>query len=81
MRLMKSGKEEVIMQGEIHKFHPGIQKDFVPRWVVLTTHGLKYFENEYRARKSLAGIGNPIMAVPLEAIDDVRSIGDDQFEM
>ena len=48
---------------------------------MLTTHSLKYFENEYRARKSMAGIGNPIMAVPVEAIKNVDSIGDDQFEM
>ena len=79
--MLKTGKEQVIYQGEMYKFHPGIQRDFIPRWVVLTTHSLKYFENEYRARKSLAGIGNPIMTVPIEAIKKVESIGDDQFEI
>ena len=45
-------KQIVLCEGEIMRYKPGIQKDFVSRWLQLTPISLQYFENRTKVFKS-----------------------------
>ena len=47
-------EEQIIVEGEILRFKPGIQKDFVPRWVQLTNKCFRYFENKNKVMRDSA---------------------------
>lgn len=49
----KGPSDPVVGQGELLRFRPGIEKDFIPRWVQLTRKSLRYFENRLRAESCL----------------------------
>ena len=54
------------------RFKPGIQKDFVPRWLQLTPISLQYFENRtkvFRASANDQYQNGPLMSVPIDAIE------------
>ena len=41
--VIEQGVEHVITEGELLRFHPGIQEDFVARWVQLTSWSVRYY--------------------------------------
>jgi hypothetical protein len=61
--------EEILLEGELMKFKPGIEKNFISRWIQLSTRSLRYYKNHYH---SICYLTRPISAVPLYAIDQVN---------
>ena len=55
--LFKDGKDEIILEGELYKFKPGISQNFIPRYVQISHRAFRYFKNRYEA-----GSGKPIVA-------------------
>ena len=51
--LGKGPHDHLVCQGKLLRFRPGIEKDFVPRWVQLTRKDFRYFENSLRAENCL----------------------------
>jgi hypothetical protein len=39
--------EEVHYEGELSKFKPGIEKNFITRWLQLSTRSFRYYKNHY----------------------------------
>ena len=62
--------EEIIREGEIVKFKPGIEKNFISRWIQLSTRSFRYYKNHYH---SICYLTRPISAIPLNAIDKVQN--------
>lgn len=59
------GKDNpIVFQGELYRFKPGIQHNFITRWVQVSAHAFRYFKNFYTAQ----GSSKPIVAVPNQAI-------------
>ena len=61
--------EEILLEGEIVKFKPGIERNFISRWVQLSTRSFRYYKNHYH---SICYLTRPIAALPLHAIQAVR---------
>lgn len=61
--------EEIILEGEMYKFKPGIEKNFISRWLQLSTRSFRYYKNHYH---SICYLTRPISAIPLYAIEIVR---------
>src|SRR3569833_550288 len=51
------------------KFKPGIEKNFISRWIQLSTRSFRYYKNHYH---SICYLTRPISAIPLYAIEHVR---------
>ena len=60
----------MIQEGELVKFKPGIEKNFIPRWLQLTTRAFRYYTNHYN---SICYLTRPISALPLLAIEKVQT--------
>lgn len=58
--------EEILEEGELLKFKPGFEKNFIQRWLQLSTRSLRYYKNHYH---SICYLTKPIAALPLWAID------------
>lgn len=58
-------EEEVLYEGELSKFKPGIEKNFIARWLQLSTRSFRYYKNHYH---SVCYLTRPISAIPLNAI-------------
>lgn len=54
----------IVFSGEIYRFKPGIQNNFIPRWFQISTHAFRYFKNYYSSH----GTSKPLVAVPNAAI-------------
>lgn len=57
------------------RFKPGIQKDFISRWLQLTPISLQYYENRtkvFRASPEDHYYCGPLMSVPIDAIEIVK---------
>lgn len=52
------------------KFKPGIEKNFINRWIQLSTRSFRYYKNHYH---SICYLTRPISAIPLYAIEHVRN--------
>jgi len=44
-----SRPEEILYEAELLRFKPGIEKDFIPRYVQVTTRAFRYFENRFKS--------------------------------
>jgi len=62
-------EEEIIIEGEVDKFKPGIEKNFIPRWLQLSSRSFRYYKNHYQ---SVCYLNRPISALPLNAIERVK---------
>jgi hypothetical protein len=38
-----------VFEAKLLRYRPGIEKDFVERWLQITTDSFRYFENNIRA--------------------------------
>ena len=56
-------------EGELHRFKPGMEFNFIPRWLQLSTRSLRYYKNQIHAVTFLT---RPIVSIPLQAIHSVR---------
>jgi hypothetical protein len=55
-------EDEIVMEAELLKFKPGIEKNFIDRWIQLSTRSLRYYKNHYH---SICYLTRPITAIPL----------------
>jgi hypothetical protein len=62
-------EDEVVMEAELLKFKPGFEKNFIDRWIQLSTRSLRYYKNHYH---SICYLTRPISAVPLHIIESVK---------
>ena len=67
--LFKSGKDDIIMEGELMKFKPGISQNFIPRYVQISKRAFRYFKNRYEAKA-----GKPIVAFRKRIIKSAAGI-------
>jgi len=56
--LFAEGKDDILFQGELMKFKPGISANFVNRYVQISLRAFRYFRNHLEAKT-----GNPIVAI------------------
>jgi hypothetical protein len=54
----------IVFQGELYRFKPGIQNNFISRWVQTSKHAFRYFKNFYTSQ----GNSKPLVAIPNAAI-------------
>ncbi len=52
------------------KFKPGIEKNFISRWIQLSIRSFRYYKNHYH---SICYLTRPISAIPLQAVGEVRN--------
>jgi tRNA A37 N6-isopentenylltransferase MiaA len=71
--------EEMLIEGEMMKFKPGIERNFISRWIQLSTRSFRYYKNHYH---SICYLTRPISAIPLNAIDKVAnfSISNEEYK-
>lgn len=73
--------EIVIQECEMHRYRPGIQKDFIPRWIQLTSKNFRCFENEYRASMCKKNPCRALQSIPIKAIRKAKEIEKGTFEI
>ena len=61
---MGSGENPIVFQGELYRFRPGIQNNFISRWVQVSTHAFRYYKNMYGCQ----GTSKPLLSLPNSAI-------------
>ena len=71
----------MIQKGEVYRYHPGIQRDFIQRWLELTSHGVRYYESEYRAECCRKSPSIALVSVPIEAVDLAVPLHPHTFEV
>jgi hypothetical protein len=54
----------IVFAGEVYRFKPGSQNNFISRWFQISTHAFRYFKNYYCSH----GTSKPLVAVPNGAI-------------
>ena len=62
-------EEEILVEGDLVKFKPGIESNFIHRWLQLSTRSFRYYKNHYH---SICYLTRPISALPLVAVEKVR---------
>ena len=55
--LFKEGLDDIILQGELMKFKPGLSANFISRYVQISHRAFRYFRNRFEAQT-----GRPIVA-------------------
>jgi hypothetical protein len=62
---------EIIYEGELFKYKPGIKNQYMPRWCQVTkTHFLYYAEGVPYA----SYLGRPLAVIPLDSIESVKRV-------
>ena len=56
--LFEEGKDDIIYEGELMKFKPGLTVNFIPRYVQISRRAFRYFKN-----KSDSYAGRPIASI------------------
>ena len=62
----------MVFEGEVYRFKPGIQNNFIQRWFQVSTHAFRYFKNFYTAHNS----NRPLVAIPNVAIRKINPFSD-----
>ncbi|CAI2361468.1 unnamed protein product [Moneuplotes crassus] len=61
--------EKILIEGELYKYKPGIDKMYIARWCQLTKTSFRVYKNQVSAK----GFGSkPILALPLEIFKGVK---------
>ena len=55
--LFQEGKDDIVYEGELMKFKPGLSANFILRYVQISRRAFRYFKNRYEAKA-----GKPIVA-------------------
>ena len=61
---MGSQENPIVFHGELYRFKPGIQNNFISRYVEVSTHAFRYFKSSYAAK----GGSKAIVSIPNAAI-------------
>ena len=68
--LFEEGKDDIIWEGELMKFKPGLTVNFIPRYVQISKRAVRYFKSQKEAfaGKPLVSIRKKIIkeAIPYE---------------
>ena len=56
------------------KLKPGLKMEMQPRWVQVSSHGLRYYKNRWTKNSALL---KPLGAIPIEAIARIQILGSD----
>ena len=56
--LFEEGKDDIIYEGELYKFKPGLTLNFIPRYVQISRRAFRYFKN-----KSDSYAGKPLVSI------------------
>lgn len=51
--LFKPGRDDVLLEGYLYKFKPGLSTNFVQRYVQLSSCAFRYFKNEQASKTSV----------------------------
>ena len=65
--LFKSGTDDIIYEGELMKFKPGLSANFIGRYVQISQRAFRYFKNKYEAIS-----GKPIVAFRKKIIEEAK---------
>lgn len=60
--------ENLIVEGELEKYCPGITYKFASRWCKLTSEGFSYYKNQWAS----ACFNKPLFFIPLEQIKAIK---------
>lgn len=60
--------DTTLSEGELHRFKPGMESNFISRWFQLSTRSLRYYKNQIHA---ITYLTRPIASIPLQAIAGV----------
>ena len=63
-RIFKDSNKDVIIEGELFRYHPGDKTRFIPRWCRVTRSSLVIFKN----RVSAVSQEKPLATVPIKSI-------------
>ena len=63
-----------MFQGRLNKFQAGFKNSFNPKWVVVTRTAFRYYKN---MEASVANLGKPLLAVPVQAIEKCEKVNFD----
>jgi len=63
--------DPVFHEGELYRFKPGIENNFISRWVQVTSRAFKYYRSQIQ---SFAGLNRPIVSIPKNAIESIRPL-------
>lgn len=63
--LFAEGVDDILLQGELMKFKPGISANFISRYVQISQRAFRYFRNQYDAHT-----GKPIVAFRKKIISE-----------
>ena len=75
---MGTHEDPIVFQGELYRFKPGLQNNFISRYLQVSKHAFRYFKSSLTAR----GGGKAIVSVPNAAIVKIlrfNSINKDAF--
>lgn len=61
--------QEIVFEEELAKFKPGIESNFLNRWIQLTSHSLRYYKSHYQSAQFGA---RPINSIPFHLIQSVK---------
>ncbi len=67
-----SKENPLIFEGDIYRFKPGIQNNFIKRWFQVSTHAFRYFKSYFSSH----GASKPLLAIPNSAICEIRPFTD-----
>ena len=67
--LFEEGKDDIVFEGELMKFKPGLTINFIPRYAQISKRGFRYFKN-----KSESYNGRPIVSIRKAIIKQAESI-------
>ena len=65
--LFEEGKDDIILEGELMKFKPGLTVNFIPRYVQISKRAFRYFKNEQESYS-----GKPIVSIRKTIIDSAE---------
>ena len=68
--LFKSGKDDIIYEGPIFKFKPGLTNNFIERYVQISQRAFRYYRNIFDAK----GGNKPLVAFRRSLIQQTKSI-------
>lgn len=64
--LFKEGIDDIIFQGNVYKFHPGLSSNFIQRWVQISRRAFRYFKD-----RSYIDTKKPLVSFRKSLIKDI----------
>ena len=61
--------DPILCEGDLFRFKPGMENNFISRWVQISGRAFRYYRNQIQ---SFAGLSRPIVSIPKLAIESIR---------